>query len=324
MRLRVGTGLFILWSVIICTVHAAPDLNNLSITVDGIDYTVELKKSSFTERVEINPEINSEINSDSNTENNRPQIELYQGTAPEIPGSWVAASYQDGKWQGLASVHNKLYELKGFGMSGTALASLEGEETVNMQAEEMEMTGDFDITNMCASPHKIIATAEASVLDAVLTPQANPAQSPVAFAVNGITLAVNLVLTLDHNYLNSYAADSVPRALRILNIVDTIYRNSLGIALNNTAIQTFNNASPLFAGVTDAPALLDMVRLNQATVFGNSPRTLGALLTTRNIAANGNAGVAGIAYINATCNNNIAVSVNEDPGSEGVTSVIMA
>ena len=317
MNIRVGTYLLILWSSLACIANAATDLNNLSINIDGIDYAVELEKSAFAERIEVDQK--------SNTEVNQPNLELYQGTVPEIPGSWVAASYLDGEWQGMAAVHSKLYELKGFGMSGTALARLEGEETVSMQAEEMEMTGDFDITNMCASPkHDFRPTAETSVLDAVLNTQTNSAQSPAtAFAVNGITLAVNVVLTLDHNYLNSYGADSVPRAMRILNIVDTIYRNSLGIALNNTAIQTFNNASPLFAGITDASNLLDMVRLNQPTVFGNSPRTLGAVLTTRDIAANGNAGVAGIAYLNATCNN-IAVSVNEDRNTEAIASIILA
>lgn len=316
MSVRVGTTLFIIWSLITSITHAAPELNNLSITVDGIDYAVELEKSDFAARIEVHL--------GTSTTDNPPNIELYQGTAPEIPGSWVAASYQDGDWQGVASVHDKLYELKGFGISGTELALVEGDQTVSMQAEEMQMTGDFDINNMCASPHDMKSSAETSVLNAVIPAQNNSTQSPVAaLAVNGITLAVNVVLTLDHNYLNSYNADAVPRAMRILNVVDTIYRNSLGIALNNTAIQTFNNGSPLFAGVTDASNLLDMVRLNQPTVFGNSPRTLGAVLTTRNIAANGNAGVAGIAYINATCNN-IAVSVNEDRNTEGVASIILA
>ena len=117
--------------------------------------------------------------------------------------------------------------------------------------------------------------------------------------------------------------------MRILNNVDAIYRNSLGIALNNTAIQTFDNNNPLFVGITDANILLDQAIITQANVFGNNERTIGALITARDIQVPlvGN-GVAGIAPLNATCTVNqgfpIAVSVNEDRASEGVASVILA
>ena len=117
--------------------------------------------------------------------------------------------------------------------------------------------------------------------------------------------------------------------MRILNNVDAIYRNSLGIAINNTAIQSFDNNNPLFAGVTDAEVLLNQSILNQANVFGNNQLTLGALITARDIQVPliGN-GVAGIAPLGATCvvqnGLNIAVSVNEDRASEGVASVILA
>ena len=86
MNIRVGTYLILLWSLIACIAHAAPDLNNLSINIDGIDYAVELEKSSFADRITVNL--------DASVEESTSQIELYQGTAPEVPGSWIAASYQ--------------------------------------------------------------------------------------------------------------------------------------------------------------------------------------------------------------------------------------
>ncbi len=324
MRLGVGTLIFLLSSLITNFAYAAPEVNDLTINVDGIDYAIELKKSSFAKRIQVNL--------DTESDENQPSIELYQGDVPEVPDSWVAASYYDGEWQGLASIHDKLYELKGFGMSGTALAVLDGDESVSMQADELDLSGDFDIHTMCAMPHAY-NDAAASTLASIL-PNANAVnnngtgQGNVAFAVGAITQAVNVVLALDQFHTAQYA-DSVQRAMRIINNVDAIYRNSLGIAINNTAILSFDNNNPLFAGITDAEVILDQAILNQGNVFGNNPRTLGALLTARDIQVPliGN-GVAGIAPLNATCTIingfDIAVSVNEDRASEGVASVILA
>ncbi len=70
-----------------CIAHASSDLENLFITVDGIDYAVELENSSFAERIKVN----------TNLENRNSDLELYQGTVPEVPGSWVAVSYNNGE-----------------------------------------------------------------------------------------------------------------------------------------------------------------------------------------------------------------------------------
>ncbi|MDH3609883.1 MAG: M12 family metallo-peptidase [Gammaproteobacteria bacterium] len=323
MSIRVGLHILIIWGLTICNAQADPDLDDLFITVDGIDYAVELEKSSLAERIQVNVDTSTEENND---------LELYQGIAPEVPGSWVAASYHDGEWQGLASIHDKLYELKGAGLSGVALSVVGNNVSVSMEASELDLSGEFDLSNMCAMPHaynEVTKSALASII-----PSANAVnggvlgQNNVAFAVGGITQAVNVVLALDQFHTAQYA-DSVQRAMRILNNVDAIYRNSLGIAINNTAIQSFDNNNPLFAGVTDAEVLLNQAILNQANVFGNNQLTLGALITARDIQVPlvGN-GVAGIAPLSATCvvenGLNIAVSVNEDRASEGVASVILA
>jgi len=310
---RVGTFILVVWSLVFCSAHAETNLDNLSINIDGIDYKVELQKSSFADRITVS--MGESDNDDSSS------LELYQGTAPEIPGSWIAASYNEGEWQGMASIHNKLYELKGFSENDANLSIIDTNSTVSMQTEELEMTGDFDMQNMCAMPHDDMVkpdTALASVL-----PGSSASNPTSALSVNGITQAVNVVLALDQFHSNQYGNGSVARAMRILNNVDAIYRNSLGIALNNTAIISYNNANPLLGTQTDANILLPQLQANQTAIFGNSPRTLGALLTSRNIQAMGNNGVAGIAYLDATCSN-FAVSINEDRASEGVATVILA
>jgi hypothetical protein len=323
MSIRTGFLALIIWGLLSSVVYAAPDLDDLSINVDGIDYAIELNKSTLSERIVVNTQ---------EAETETTEVELYQGTVMNVPDSWVAASYYDGEWQGLASVYDKLYELKGAGLSGTALSVVGDNNTVSMEATVMDLSGEFDISNMCAMPHAY-STASESTLASIL-PNANAVnsniigQNGVAFAVGGITQAVNVVLALDQFHTAQYA-DSVQRAMRILNNVDAIYRNSLGIAINNTAIQSFDNNNPLFVGETNAETLLDQAVINQAVVFGNSQKTLGALITARNIQVPlVGAGVAGIAPLRATCITqnglNIAISVNEDRGSEGLASVILA
>lgn len=318
MNLRVGLILLIVWCLISCNAYAYTDVDDLYITVDGIDYPVDLHTSRFVKDITIN----------GDALENKPynDVELYQGTVIDVPGSWVAASFHDGEWQGLASVYDKLYELKGAGLSGRALSIVGDNSTVSMEANEMELTGDFDMANMCAMPHTDelqTSTALASVVSRA-TVDNSAGQNNVAFAVGGITQAVNIVIALDQFHTAQHGNNSVPRAMRILNSVDAIYRNSLGVALNNTAIVSYNNANPIFGNETNADTLLGQLRATQANIFGNSPRTLGSVLTARNIQVPlVGAGVAGIAYVNSTCSS-FAVSVNEDRASEGIASVILA
>ena len=191
MSIRVGLHILIICSLITAVAHASPDLNDLFITVDGIDYAVELEKSSLAERIQVNVDASTEENND---------LELYQGTAPEVPGSWVAASYHDGEWQGLASIHDKLYELKGAGLSGRALSVVGNNISVSMEASELNLSGEFDLSNMCAMPHAYNEVTKSAL--ASIVPSANAVnggvlgQNNVAFAVGGITQAVNVVLAL--------------------------------------------------------------------------------------------------------------------------------
>lgn len=144
MSIRVELHILILFSLntYFTQAYAAPD--GLFITVDGINYAVQLEKSNFVERIKINNDIN----------NDTYDLELYQDTAPKIRGSWVTASYNNGEWQELASVYDKLYELKGAGLSGSALSIVSSNNPVNIEATEMNMSsGDFDVANMCAMPH---------------------------------------------------------------------------------------------------------------------------------------------------------------------------
>ena len=310
------------WIILTNYSFAETDLDTLFVTIDGIDYEVELEKSGLAERVQV---ISEDKILDVNVD-----IELYRGTAPDIPGSWVAVSYHEGNWSGLASLHNKLYEIDGANFGSQMTDKGDAIRTTSMLTTEFALTGDFDISRMCPVAH--IEDTDTNTSLTTLVPNSSTAQlNNVALAVGGITQAANVALALDHFYLASYGNGSVARALQILNNVDVIYRNSLGIALNNIAVQTFSAAAQFPIAqpdITDANILLNEIFNFQANVFGNNDRTLGALLTTRDIEVPGNQGVAGIAPVPATCETqgglNLAVSVNEDRAGTGVASVILA
>ena len=324
MRFGVGTLAFIICLTFLCNAHAAPDLKQLFLTVDDIDYEVSLEPSALSENIKIV--------SDQQTSVMQLDIHLYRGILLDVPNSWISATYYDDTWSGMASLHGKLYEISGANF-GTKMTSQGMVDTTSMLSTELSLTGDFDIKTMCATPHMHIDSPMGGAL-AQITPTNAGQINNTALAVGGVNSVANVVLALDHFHLNLHggAQASVVRAMQILNNVDTMYRNSLGIALNNVAIQTYAAAAqfPINQPDTlDAQILLTEIYNFQTNVFGNNDRTLGALLTGRNIEVPGiGNGVAGIAPLDATCvvqnGLNLAVSVNEDLGGLGVVSVILA
>ncbi|MEM7400618.1 MAG: M12 family metallo-peptidase [Pseudomonadota bacterium] len=324
MRTGVGTLAFIMCLTFSFNAQAAPDLEELYLSIDDIDYEVRLEPSALA--------AHTKIVTDQQATEMQLDIHLYRGTVLDISNSWISATYYDDTWSGMASLHGKLYEISGANF-GTRMTSEGMVNTTSMLSTELSLTGDFDIKTMCATPHMHIDTPMGGAL-AQITPNGSGQISNTALSVGGVNSVANVVLALDHFHLNLHGGEqaSVARAMQILNNVDTMYRNSLGIALNNVAIQTYADAAQFPINQPDtlnAQDLLTEIYNFQANVFGNNDRTLGALLTGRNIEVPGvGAGVAGIAPLDATCviqnGLNLAVSVNEDRGGLGVVSVILA
>jgi len=320
MSVRVGILNVIFFCCLSWSVNASTEANTLTIIVDGIEYTADLQQSQFAKNITVNS--NALENVDEYN------LKIFQGTIADVPGSWISASNQAGEWRGLVSIYNKLYDFNKAAYTDRALSIVDSHNDSTMQATEIDMnSSEIDMANMCAIQHaepEEDQTALASILPGS-TNDSSSTQNTVAFAVGGINQAVNVVLALDQFHTAQYGADSVSRAIRILNNVDAIYRNSLGIALNNTAIVSYNNANPIFGNETDANVLLNQLRLSQANVFGNSQRTIASVLTFRDLQVAGNNGVAGIAYTSATCSS-FAVSFNEDRtvSNESISTIVLA
>ena len=61
----------------------------------------------------------------------------------------------------------------------------------------------------------------------------------------------DLVIALDHYYVARFGNGAVARAMQILDVVDNIYRDSLGVALNNVAIRVFPTSASFPVGQPD-------------------------------------------------------------------------
>ena len=322
MKTGVGLIALIAWMAITATTHAVPNTDIQFLNIDGIEYEVELHDSGLAHR--------TKIISNNQVSDQKVDIELYRGRVIDVPDSWIAVSYHNGNWSGMASIHNKLYEIDGANL-GNLQTSKGMVSTTSMQSTELALTGDFDINRMCPMEHVQMPASMSAILATIpgSAPQTN--NSPL-LAVNGITQVANVALALDHFYMASYGAGAIARAMGILNTVDVIYRNDLNIALNNIVIQTYTLPIQLPIANpdnTDASTLLNDVFSLQGNVFQSTDKTLGALLTTRDLVAPGiGNGVAGIAYLATTClvanNQTGAISVSEDIGGTGVASVILA
>ena len=143
MRIGVGTLAFIICFTFLCNANAAPDLEQLFLSIDGIDYEVGLEPSALA--------AHTKIISDQQTSDMQLDIHLYRGTLLDVPNSWISATYYDDNWSGLASLHGKLYEISGANF-GTKMTNEGMVNTTSMLSTELSLTGDFDIKTMCATP----------------------------------------------------------------------------------------------------------------------------------------------------------------------------
>ena len=315
--------IIISWIALPSFSFAETNLEVLHLKIDGIEYKVKLKKSDLAERVQIYI--------DGKESDNKIDAELYQGSVSGIEDSWIAVSKYEDNWSGLASIYNKLYEINGVSFGNLITKYGDVNRTTTMLAKELAFADDFDINHICPMEHAKLPKS-ISALATVLPDQNTISNNSPLFAVNGITKAANVALAIDEFCTSRYGNGAVARALGLLNSVDAIYRKDLGIALKNIAIQTYTLPAKLpiaNPNNTNAVTLLDDVAQNQNSVFKAPEKTLGALLTCRDLTSLGAGnGAAGIAYVATTCRflngRNGAISISEDLRSPGFAAVILA
>lgn len=306
------------------TTTAKPNIEETYIKIDGIEYKLNLKISDIIGRIEFYIDNKkTELHTDS---------KLYQGSINGIDNSWIAISAINDKWSGLASAYNKLYEIDG--KTFNSVIGKYGQLNINgvLLAEELAFLEDYDINHICPLDHSNYEKSSTAVSQILPSPEYIANDSPL-FAVQGINTAANVALAIDEFCTARYGNNNaVARALSLLNSADAIYRKDLGIALKNIALRAYTQSNKLpinNKNDKNAFSLINDVLINQNDVFKSSEKTLGALITCRDlsVAGAGNA-VAGVAYIATTCElingQNGAISISEDLRSQGFAAVILA
>jgi len=315
--------IIISWITLSSFSFAETDLEVLYLKIDGIEYKVKAKKSGLAERVQVYI--------DGKESDDKIDAELYQGSVSGIEDSWIAVSKYEGNWSGLASIYNKLYEINGVSFGNLITKYGDVNRTTTMLAKELAFADDFDINQICPIEHAKLPKSM-SALATVLPDKNSISKNSLLFAVNGITKAANVALAIDEFCTERFGNGAVARALGLLNSTDAIYRKDLGIALKNIAIQTYTLPAKLPINNpdnTDAVTLITDIFVNQNPVFKSSEKTLGALLTCRDLTAPGiGSDILGVAFQSATCQllngRNAAISITEDLGSSGIATVILA
>jgi len=315
--------IIISWITLSSFSSAETDLENMNLKIDGIEYEVKLKTSDLSERVQVYI--------DGKESDDKVEAKLYRGSIPVIEDSWIAVSKYEDNWSGLASVYNKLYEINGNSFGNLISKYGDVNSTTILLAENLAFADDFDINHICPMEHAMLPKSMSAVAT-VLPGQNSISKNSLLFAVNGITKAANVALAIDEFCTERFGNGAVARALGLLNSADAIYRNDLGIALKNIAIQTYTLPAKLPINNpdnTNAVTLINDILVNQNPVFKSSAKTLGALLTCRDLTAPGiGSGVAGVAYQSQTCQllngRNGAISITEDLRSSGFAAVLLA
>lgn len=208
----------------------------------------------------------------------------FQGRLAEFPESWARVSRLDGHWEGVVFHRNQLYFVQD-------LADNPGVAR-HKNAAQAEPVPALDALGSCASelngatPAQTGKSASKSLDLASIIPAAASIDYPDVCSsnVDGVCLVAELSVFFDGAFRAAYPDDYRNRGAQILNIVEGIYRNQLGIAFNYLQMD-FNQGDQFTRSNNPVRILEDMVRLRaQSGIQPRDPnrRSMMHLVSGRN------------------------------------------
>ncbi len=228
----------------------------------------------------------------------RRRHEVFRGALAGRPDSWVRLTRSGARWRGLV-------------FDGQELMALE--PGVRGGPPSLYRLRDVAVDGSCAvDPHDESLPSMAGLVDEL---GEDPGALPPALRAASSQLDVALVAD---RFFVQEVPDPEGTALAILNGVDGIYSEQLGVSLRVVELQLLSQDQGLTS--TDASTLLG--QLSSYTRLGNVQNPgLVHLLTGRNL----NGSTIGIAYLNVLCNSRFGVGLSEMLGSSlGATTVLVA
>ena len=235
----------------------------------------------------------------------------YIGVVKGEDDSWVRASYIEGQWQGVVSIHNGMHILQQTAapLPGTAAATQTLMNSMPMtEVDGLEGTcGRGDGTDTMLDHVAQLSAISSSSSASTPSPLSATFAQFCSQEVNGICVIAEVEIAFDIPFQNVFGAQATAQAMSILNIVDGHYLNDLKISIDAITIEMLANdlfntsvaASPML----DAGDLLDEIeaKKNNAQIpFITNNNALTHVVTGRDF----NGGTLGVAYLGSVCEAN--------------------
>ncbi len=247
---------------------------------------------------------------------------LWQGRSPQNPQAWLRFSLWNNpvtgqtEWHGLWWDGAEFYRIAP--AHATALASHfeklgQSERTLvyrlsDVVADARLACGVNDADD--ADNFQPLATDHYRDLFSELDERWKSAQSDAAASSQ-----LNVAIVADTYYQSQWGSNTTASILNLMNNVDGIYSNQIGVTLNISQILVLNDNGPMTA--TDSGVLLPQFRDWVGAGNLNNPG-LAHLFTSRNLDGN----IKGRAYVNVLCAGQWGTGIDEIVGNSYETIIV--
>ncbi|MEO6184695.1 MAG: M12 family metallo-peptidase [Steroidobacteraceae bacterium] len=239
----------------------------------------------------------------------------YEGRLADRPGSWVAVTRLGNRWTGIWFDGLHYYGID----SAAALASISPEaareapdSSLVFRLSDAVWEG-VDFTGDVLHPPK---NAE-EVLGLVSAEATDPSSQLATLATKRLQIA----LIADGELNARFGAQTGATMLTLLNNVDGIFANQVGVRLQSASQTIFDTSTQPFTGTTVPETLLTEVRNYRAGSTQQRSAGLSHLMTGRDL----DGSTVGIAYLGTLCNSSSSASLSQvSSGTSIFSALIMA
>jgi hypothetical protein len=245
----------------------------------------------------------------------RSRATAYEGRLTDRPGSWAAVTRVGNRWSGIWFDGLHYYGID----SARALASISTEAASEAPDSSLvfrlsdALWEGVDFADDAIDPPR---NAEQAL--ELVGAELNSPESQLATLV---TKRLQIALVGDAEFNTRFGAQSGTTMLTLLNNVDTIFANQVGVRLQSASETTFDTSNQPFTATTDAETLLTELRTFRGGSTQQRSAGLSHLMTGRDLDGT----TVGIAYLGTLCNSSFSASLSQvSSGTSIFAALIMA
>lgn len=220
-----------------------------------------------------------------------PETRTFRGKVEGMDGAEVRFNLKDGSFEGMIVTEGERFYFERLGKYEDAAA-----------ADEFIFYRGSDVLE--EAPGYCGVTLEAEV-NGDAAGVAGQVASAFEMAAAGTLLEADIATEADYEYVSQLGGAAAANAeiLSIMNLVDGIYETQLGVSLKVVYQHAWDSkpAGYPYTASVDGPTVLTEFGNHWNQSFVNVARDLAHLWTGKDIASNGNASLAGIAWVGVVC-----------------------